>query len=58
MLHLARVADQSARYYLDDLGDELGWVAPLHGADAGCWIGQMCIRDSVRCATSVTGCAG
>lgn len=40
MLHLARVADQSARYYLDDLGDELGWVAPLHGADAGCWIGR------------------
>lgn len=40
MLHLARVADQSARYYLDDLGDELRRVGPMHGADAGRWIGR------------------
>ena len=39
MLHLARVADQSARYYLDDLGDELRRVAPVHGVDAGRWMG-------------------
>jgi hypothetical protein len=38
-LHLARVADQSARYYLDDLGDELRRVAPVHGVDAGRWVG-------------------
>jgi conjugative relaxase-like TrwC/TraI family protein len=39
VLHLARVADSSARYYLDDLGDELARVAPGHGADAGRWMG-------------------
>jgi conjugative relaxase-like TrwC/TraI family protein len=40
VLHVARVARLGASYYLDDLGDELRRVAPLHrGADAGRWIG-------------------
>lgn len=40
MLFVARVSDQGAGYYLDDLGDELRRVAPEHAAADGRWIGR------------------
>jgi hypothetical protein len=35
MLHVATVADQRARYYLNDLGEELSLLAPGRTADGG-----------------------
>jgi len=40
MLGIATVADRRATYYLDDLGDELGRVAPAHAGDAASWVGR------------------
>jgi conjugative relaxase-like TrwC/TraI family protein len=39
VLHVATVRDASARYYLDNLGDELALVTPAHAFSAGRWLG-------------------
>jgi conjugative relaxase-like TrwC/TraI family protein len=39
VLRVATVRDASARYYLEDLGEELGRVAPAHATSAGWWVG-------------------
>jgi conjugative relaxase-like TrwC/TraI family protein len=40
VLKVVVVRDASARYYLDDLGDELGRVAPAHAGWGGRWLGS------------------
>ncbi len=39
MLHVTTVSDPRARYYLDDLGDELARLTPAHAGLGGRWTG-------------------
>ena len=53
MLFVAKVTDQGASYYLDDLGDELRRVAPEHAVEGGRWIGRG--TDGLGLAGAVDG---